>query len=74
MLLIHDDPGHWRARAKETIALAQKMDDLRGIALMAEIAERYDDLAKRARARMIEGEPRILSERAPWHVWPVETK
>jgi hypothetical protein len=74
MPLIHDDPVNWRARAKEAIALAQKMGDLRGIALMAEIAERYDDLAKRTQARMSEGEPGTLSERAPSHIRAVETK
>jgi len=54
MPLINNDPGHWRAREEEAIALAQMMHDLRGMALMAEIAERYDDLAKRAQERMSE--------------------
>jgi len=46
--MIHDDPEYWRKRAEKARALAEKMTDSQGKAAMIEIAEKYNQLAKRA--------------------------
>jgi hypothetical protein len=46
--LIHNDPEHWRERATEARALAEKMTDAMGKEAMIEIAAKYERLALRA--------------------------
>jgi hypothetical protein len=52
MRLLYSDPEHWRERAAEARALADKMTDAVGRQAMIEIAEKYDRLAERALLRM----------------------
>jgi hypothetical protein len=47
---IHD-PEHWRGRAKEARALADKMNDPISKDMMLQIAKDYERLAERAQAR-----------------------
>ena len=49
---IHNDPQHWRDRASEARALAEKMTDAEGKKAITEIAEKYERLAARALERM----------------------
>jgi hypothetical protein len=46
-----NDPEHWRKRAKETRAIADKMNDPRAREKMLKIADDYDRLAKQAEER-----------------------
>ena len=48
---IANDPKHWRMRAKEARALADKMSDQLSKEMMLGIAEDYDRLAERAEER-----------------------
>ena len=52
MPLVHNDPEHWRQRAAEARALAEKMTDSEGKKFMMEIAEKYERLAARALERL----------------------
>jgi hypothetical protein len=52
MPLIHNDPQHWRDRAVEARALADRMTDPVGRKAMMEIAEKYEGLAERALERL----------------------
>jgi hypothetical protein len=45
MPLLYNDPEHWRERATEARAIAEKMTDALGRKAMIEIAENYDRLA-----------------------------
>jgi hypothetical protein len=42
------DPEHWRIRAEEARAIAVQMTDVHTKALMLQIAQDYEKLAKRA--------------------------
>ncbi len=55
--LISNDPEHWRERAAEARALAEKMTDDMGKQAMIEIAEKYDRLALRAIERLAQRPP-----------------
>ena len=46
---LHNDPEHWRKRAKEARALAEKMTDAVSKKAMA---EKYDEVAARATERV----------------------
>jgi hypothetical protein len=48
---IVNDPKHWRMRAEEARALADKMSDQLSKEMMLGIAEDYDRLAERAEER-----------------------
>jgi len=48
---LKDDAEHWRKRAKEARALAERMTDLESRRMILEIAKSYDELAARAEAR-----------------------
>ena len=48
---IANDPKHWRMRAEEARALADKMSDQLSKEMMLGIAEDYDRLAERAEER-----------------------
>jgi hypothetical protein len=50
--LLYNDPEHWRERAMEARALAEKMTDVLGKNAMMEIAEKYERLAARAFERL----------------------
>jgi hypothetical protein len=50
--LLYNDPEHWRDRAAEARALAEKMTDVVGKQAMIEIAEKYERLAARAVERL----------------------
>jgi hypothetical protein len=52
MPLVFDDPAHWRARALEAKALAERMTDAEGRSRMISVAQEYDHLADRATARL----------------------
>jgi hypothetical protein len=52
MPLVFNDPDHWRARALEARALADKMADAEGRSRMISIAQEYDRLADRATERL----------------------
>jgi hypothetical protein len=52
MPLVFNDPAHWRARALEAKALADKMTDAEGRSRMISVAQEYDHLADRATARL----------------------
>jgi hypothetical protein len=52
MPLVFNDPAHWRARALEARALADKMTDAVGRSRMISIAQEYDLIADRATARL----------------------
>jgi len=54
-----NNEDHWRERAKEARALAEKMDDAQTKRTMLDIAESYDRLADRAKQRKAkqEGDP-----------------
>ena len=58
---IVNDPKHWRMRAEEARALADKMSDQLSKEMMLGIAEDYDRLAERAeeRAKRIKFQTRI---------------
>jgi hypothetical protein len=58
MSLLYNDPEHWRERAMEARALAEKMTDAVGRQAMIEIAEKYDRLAARAVERLARRAPR----------------
>jgi hypothetical protein len=45
------DPKHWRARAAEARAVAELMDDPIAKSTMMNIAEEYEDLARRSEIR-----------------------
>ena len=49
---LHNDPEHWRKRAKEARALAEKMTDAVSKKAMMEVAEKYDEVAARATERV----------------------
>jgi len=51
----YNDPEHWRARAAEARALAEKMTCAVSKEEMIEVAEKYDQLAERALVRMAPG-------------------
>ena len=55
--LIHNDPEHWRERAAEARALAEKMTDATGKKAMSEIADSYDRIAARAFERISQPPP-----------------
>jgi hypothetical protein len=46
-----DDPAHWRVRAEEAQTLADEMSDKVSRAMMLQIAEGYERLAKHAEER-----------------------
>jgi hypothetical protein len=46
-----NDPGHWFKRAAEARAMADQLSDLQAKAAMLRIAEDYERLAERAKAR-----------------------
>jgi hypothetical protein len=50
--LLYNDPEHWRERAMEARAVAEKMTDVLGKNAMMEIAEKYERLAARAFERL----------------------
>ena len=45
------DAKHWRARAEEARVTAEQITDTAGRAEMLEIADGFEDLARRAEAR-----------------------
>jgi hypothetical protein len=49
---LQNDPEHWRKRAKEARALAEKMTDAVSKKAMMEVAEKYDEVAARAVERL----------------------
>ena len=49
---LHNDREHWRKRAREARALAEKMTDVVGKKAMMEVAEKYDEVAARATERV----------------------
>jgi hypothetical protein len=55
--LLYNDPEHWRERAAEARALADKMTDAASKQAMMEIAEKYDQLAARAIERLTQRPP-----------------
>jgi hypothetical protein len=55
--LLHNGPEHWRKRAMEARALAEKMSDAVDKEAMIEIAEKYDRLSARAVERLAQGTP-----------------
>jgi hypothetical protein len=57
VVLIHNDPEHWRERATEARALADKMTDAADKKAMIEIAEKYDRLVLRAPERLAQRPP-----------------
>jgi hypothetical protein len=57
MPLLHNDPEHWRERAAEAGAVAERMSDAEGKKAMIEIAEKYDRLALRALERLAQRPP-----------------
>ena len=46
-----NDPKHWRYRAEEARALAEKLTDPEAKQLMLKVAADYEQLAKRAEER-----------------------
>jgi predicted Rossmann-fold nucleotide-binding protein len=54
---LHNDPEHWRKRAKEARALAEKMTDAVSKKAMMEVAEKYDEVAARAVERLAKRTP-----------------
>ena len=52
MALLYNDPEHWRKRADEAREIAAKMTDPSGKESMLAIADKYDQLARRAVERM----------------------
>jgi hypothetical protein len=54
---LHNDPEHWRKRAKEARALAEKMTDAVSKKGMMEVAEKYDEVAARAVERLAKRTP-----------------
>jgi hypothetical protein len=50
-----NDPKHWRDRADEIRALAEDMRDELSKQMMFRIADDYEQLAKRAEFRLIDG-------------------
>jgi hypothetical protein len=46
-----NDPNHWLKRAAEARAMADHLNDLEAKAAMLRIAEDYERLAERAKAR-----------------------
>jgi hypothetical protein len=58
---LYNDPEHWRKRADEARDIAWKMTDSKGKTAMLEIADKYDQLAKRAVEQMA-GETRPIAE------------
>jgi hypothetical protein len=48
---ISSDPQHWRARADEARAMAEKITDPQAKAAMLEIARNYEHIAERAERR-----------------------
>ena len=48
---ISSDPQHWRARADEARAMAEKITDPHAKAAMLEIARNYEHIAERAERR-----------------------
>jgi hypothetical protein len=53
----YNDPEHWRKRAKEARALAEKMTDAVSKKAMMEVAEKYDEVAARAVERLAKRTP-----------------
>jgi hypothetical protein len=49
-----NDPEHWRQRAEESRALAERMSDETSKKMMLRIADDYEKLAARAAARLID--------------------
>jgi hypothetical protein len=54
---LHNDPEHWRKRAKEARALAEKMTNAVSKKAMMEVAEKYDEVAARAVERLAKRTP-----------------
>jgi hypothetical protein len=48
---ISSDPKHWRARADEARAMAEKITDAKAKLAMLEIAKNYEHIAERAELR-----------------------
>jgi hypothetical protein len=51
---LYNDPEHWRRRATEARAVAEKMTDAVGKKAMMEVAENYDRVAARAVERLVQ--------------------
>ena len=50
--LLYNDAEHWRKRAKEARALAEKMTNAVNKKAMMEVAVKYDEVAARAAQRL----------------------
>ena len=51
MSSVSNDPNYWRSRAEEARAIAMQMTDPHNKAIMFQIAQDYEKLAKRAEER-----------------------
>ena len=47
-----NDPAFWEARAEETRAIMQRVNDPQSRRLLVTIAESYEELAERTRSRL----------------------
>jgi predicted Rossmann-fold nucleotide-binding protein len=54
---LHNDTEHWRKRAKEARALAEKMTDAVSKKAMMNVADKYDEVAARAVERLAKRTP-----------------
>jgi hypothetical protein len=55
MTILHD-PQHWRQRAEEARAMAAQIEDRLSKAAMLTIAEKYEQIARRSEARLLNRE------------------
>lgn len=59
----HDDPAHWRARAAEARAMAERLISPDGKQRMHAVAEQFEKLAERAAEKAAaQGRPPLLPE------------
>jgi pyruvate-formate lyase len=49
---ISNDPQHWRTRAAEARAMAEQITDAKAKQAMLEIAENYEQIARRVERRL----------------------